>query len=172
MNTISKKLPDSTKVPLILLLGLATFHQISSANFIPVPYSRAAPIRFIEEPLQPCGPIFFAVGSSKIDSDQRACLEEIATVMRIYPDILLVVDGHSRPSERKAVAMARAEAARDYLVKEWSLDTKRLVVRNFGSGCLHESGELALDGRVEFSYLSEGKDVKTVQKRCKPRRKT
>lgn len=103
-----------------------------------------------EMPLSPCGPIFFPMNSARINNEHKACLDEIALRLQRDPRSSVVIDGHRDSSERVGISLTRANNARDYLVNEKGVDAARITVRNFGDTCPHESGDPALNRRVDF----------------------
>jgi hypothetical protein len=119
-------------------------------------------------PVSPCGPIFFPFNSARINNEHKACLDEIALRLQQDPRSSLVVDGHRDSSERVGISLTRANNARDYLVNEKGIDAARITVRNFGDTCPHESGDPALNRRVEFWLLPDGASIGGVDslKKC------
>src|SRR5260370_15392282 len=115
-------------------------------------------------PIVPCGPIFFPFNSARINNEHKACLDEIALRLQQDPRSSLVVDGHRDSTERVGISLTRANNARDYLVNEKGVDAARITVRNFGDTCPHESGDPALNRRVEFWILPEGATMAGVDK--------
>jgi flagellar motor protein MotB len=119
-------------------------------------------------PVVPCGPIFFPFNSARINNEHKACLDEIALRLQQDPRSALVIDGHRDSTERVGISLTRANNARDYLVNEKGVDAARITVRNFGDTCPHESGDPALNRRVEFWILPEGATIAGVDgmKKC------
>lgn len=65
--------------------------------------------------------VFFERGSAALDSESRRVLDqtkEIVTADICFRGTRLLISGHSDRGEREAIALKRAEAARDYLVKQ------------------------------------------------------
>jgi hypothetical protein len=120
------------------------------------------------KPMRPCGPIFFPFNSARVTNEHKACLDEIALRLQQDPRASVVIDGHRDSSERVGISLTRANNARDYLVNEKGIDANRITVRNFGDSCPHESGDPALNRRVEFWILPEGATIRDVDavKRC------
>lgn len=119
-------------------------------------------------PLSPCGPIFFPFNGARIDNQHKACLDDIALRLQSDPRAQLVIDGHRDSSERVGISLTRANNARDYLVNERGIDSARITIRNFGDTCPHESGDPALNRRVEFWIVPDGATVQGVDslKKC------
>jgi hypothetical protein len=119
-------------------------------------------------PMVPCGPIFFPFNSARINNEHKACLDDIALRLQQDPRASVVIDGHRDSSERVGISLTRANNARDYLVNEKGVDAARITVRNFGDTCPHESGDPALNRRVEFFILPEGATMAAVDamKKC------
>ncbi|PYP88747.1 MAG: hypothetical protein DMF61_06070 [Blastocatellia bacterium AA13] len=117
-------------------------------------------------PVTPCGPIFFKFNSARINNEHKACLDDIALRLQQDPRASIVVDGHRDASERVGISLTRANNARDYLVTEKGIDSARITVRNFGDSCPHESGDPALNRRVEFWLLPDGAKIEGIKKVC------
>jgi hypothetical protein len=119
-------------------------------------------------PMVPCGPIFFPFNSARINNEHKACLDDIALRLQQDPRASVVIDGHRDSSERVGISLTRANNARDYLVNEKGVDAARITVRNFGDTCPHDSGDPALNRRVEFFILPEGANMAGVDamKKC------
>jgi hypothetical protein len=126
------------------------------------------PVPEVINPLVPCGPIFFPVNSARINNEHKACLDDIALRLQSDPRSSVVIDGHRDSSERVGISLTRANNARDYLVNEKGIDSARITVRNFGDTCPHESGDAALNRRVEFYFLPAGASIDGIAnlKRC------
>ncbi|HKY05951.1 MAG TPA: OmpA family protein, partial [Blastocatellia bacterium] len=116
----------------------------------------------------PCGPIFFPLNAARIDNAHKACLDDIALQLQQDPRRSVVIDGHRDSSERVGISLTRANNARDYLVNDKGIDAARITVRNFGDTCPHESGDPALNRRVEFYIVPEGASIDDIAnlKRC------
>ncbi len=117
-------------------------------------------------PLSPCGPIFFKFNSARINNEHKACLDDIALRLQQDPRASVVIDGHRDASERVGISLTRANNARDYLVTEKGVDSARITVRNYGDTCPHESGDPALNRRVEFWILPDGARMESIMKKC------
>jgi hypothetical protein len=122
----------------------------------------------VPNPITPCGPIFFPFNSARITNEHKACLDEIALRLQQDPRASVIIDGHRDSSERVGISLTRANNARDYLVNEKGIDSNRITVRNFGDSCPHESGDPALNRRVEFWILPEGATIESIAnfKKC------
>ena len=114
----------------------------------------------------PCGPIFFKFNAARINNEHKACLDDIALRLQQDPRASIVIDGHRDASERVGISLTRANNARDYLVTEKGVDSARITVRNFGDSCPHESGDPALNRRVEFWLLPDGANIEGIKKVC------
>jgi len=119
-------------------------------------------------PVSPCGPIFFPYESARINNEHKACLDEIALRLQQDPRSSLVIDGHRDSKERVGLSLTRANNARDYLVNEKGVDAARITIRNYGDTCPHESGDPALNRRVEFWLLPDGAVISGIDplKKC------
>ena len=49
----------------------------------------------------------------------------------------------------------RSKKACDYLVQHNNVNSSRLILRDFGDTCPHETADKGLNGRVEFRYWRE-----------------
>jgi len=67
---------------------------------------------------------------TRVDNEAKACLDDIALNMQRSSDAKLVVVGHSDAAEKGAstAAATRAVNAKDYLVKDKSIDASRISV--------------------------------------------
>lgn len=122
------------------------------------------------KPLMPCGPLFFPVNSARINNEHKACLDDVALRLQQDPRASVVIDGHRDSKERVGISLTRANNARDYLVTEKGIDPARITVRNYGDTCPHESGDPALNRRVEVWIVPEGASVSDIDqlKKCAP----
>ncbi|HKV40507.1 MAG TPA: OmpA family protein [Blastocatellia bacterium] len=119
-----------------------------------------------DHPVTPCGPLFFPLNNARIDNQHKACLDDIALKMQQDPRSSLVIDGHRDSKERVGISLTRANNARDYLVNEKGIDSARITVRNFGDTCPYESGDQALNRRVELWYLAGCAKMADIPKKC------
>jgi hypothetical protein len=120
--------------------------------------------------IRPCGPIFFAFNSARINNEHKACLDDIALAMQQDPRLRLIADGHRDRSERAGISLTRLINAREYLVTEKGINPSRISIHNFGDTCPHQNGDPRLNGRVEFWLLPEGATASQIStlKRCAP----
>lgn len=88
---------------------------------------------------------------SRVGNVDKACLDDVAQRLSSDPRARVVVIGHSESGETaRGIAQRRAEAARDYLVKERSVDVSRITVR---------AGTGTDSRRVEVWFVPEGATV-------------
>jgi outer membrane protein len=78
----------------------------------------------------------FKFDSDELNLDAETLLDEVAVRLRQYPDVKLLVEGHTDASGDEAynvdLSQRRAQAAADYLVAE-GVDASRLQVKGYGS---------------------------------------
>ncbi|HXG63597.1 MAG TPA: hypothetical protein VNO70_00725 [Blastocatellia bacterium] len=80
----------------------------------------------------------------------------------------LVLDGHRDSAEPVGLSLTRLNLARWYMVEEKGIASNRIILRNFGNTCPHESGDRALNRRVEVWLLPKGARVDEIHalKKC------
>jgi uncharacterized repeat protein (TIGR01451 family) len=78
----------------------------------------------------------FAVNSHELTKHARQLLGEAAKIMRVHPDEMIHIYGHTDATgtrlDNQALSEARANAAFDYLVGELELQPDRFIVKGFG----------------------------------------
>ena len=78
----------------------------------------------------------FTFDSEELSSDAEALLDEVAARLQQYPDVNLLVEGHTDASGDEAynldLSQRRAQAAADYLIGK-GVDASRLQVEGLGS---------------------------------------
>ncbi len=104
----------------------------------------------------------FASGKSIIQPRSLPLLDQVARVLREHPEIERVrVEGHTddrgKAEANRALSQARAEAVRDYLVKQ-GVEGGRLEAKGFGPDRPVTSNKTAqgraTNRRVEFVIIS------------------
>lgn len=110
--------------------------------------------------------IFFETDEAKIKPESLPILDEVAAVLKDNPGILRVevqghTDGSGDPDYNKVLSQERAEAVRDYLIKQGKVDAGRLTATGFGSTkpLVKEATDedRAKNRRVEFMILETQK---------------
>ncbi len=108
------------------------------------------------------GTVYFATGKSVIQPRSFPLLDQIAKVLREHPEIERVrIEGHTddrgKADANRKLSQARAEAVRDYLVKQ-GVEVARLEAKGFGPDRPVASNETekgrATNRRVEFVITS------------------
>jgi hypothetical protein len=89
----------------------------------------------------------------------------VAIRLQSDPRSQVVIDGHRDSSERVGISLTRANNARDYLVNERGVDSARITVRNFSDTCPHDSGDAALNRRVEFWIVPGGANMSQIDQK-------
>jgi OOP family OmpA-OmpF porin len=79
----------------------------------------------------------FASGKAEVQGLYRAQLQELADFLKSHPNTTAVIEGHTDSSGsaalNKKLSQARAEAVKNYLIKEFSIESRRLSASGFGS---------------------------------------
>lgn len=115
--------------------------------------------------------VFFANGKATIRSNSFGLLDDIASVLNKYPEIVSVqVEGHTddrgNDASNLTLSQARAESVVSYLVDKGGVDAGRLVAKGFGETAPIASNDTA-DGRaqnrrVAFTILEQQARKATV----------
>jgi outer membrane protein OmpA-like peptidoglycan-associated protein/opacity protein-like surface antigen len=102
----------------------------------------------------------FPKNASRLNNVDKACLDDVDQRLKADPRARVVVIGHSDTKETsKNVAQARAEAVRDYLVRERGIDTARIEVRAATATAGADATGQAANRRVEVWFVPEGAAV-------------
>ena len=113
------------------------------------------------EPVKPAEAVSCTAGGfprnlSRLSNVDKACLDDVAQRLSSDPRAHVVVIGHADTKETVAgVDQKRAEAVRDYLVKERSIDLSRVTVRAAGKS-KPLGTDSAANRRVEIWFVPEG----------------
>jgi len=79
--------------------------------------------------------VTFAFNSDQITADERGALNEVADILRRYPDLRVEVAGHTdsvgNPSYNQGLSERRARAVLEYLVAD-GIDRSRMTARGYG----------------------------------------
>jgi outer membrane protein OmpA-like peptidoglycan-associated protein len=101
---------------------------------------------------------------SLVGNLDKACLDDVAQRLDADPRARVIIIGHADSRERPAtVAERRAEAVKDYLVRERSIDGSRITTRSVGATKPLDTGTdsaaQARNRRVEVWFVPEGATV-------------
>ena len=91
-------------------------------------------------------------GGTRLNNIDKSVLDDMATRMRQDPGSRLLIVGHAEQGERNpdVLSRKRAEAVKDYMVKERGIDASRIVTRGAGAG----GGR-----RAELTFVPDGADM-------------
>jgi len=99
---------------------------------------------------------------SRLNNVDKACLDDVASRLRQDPRSRVIVVGHADTTEKtpEVIARKRAEAVKDYLVKERGVDESRITVRSAAATKPVDTGTTvdarARNRRVEVIFVPEG----------------
>jgi outer membrane protein OmpA-like peptidoglycan-associated protein len=99
---------------------------------------------------------------ARLNNVDKACLDDTATRLKSDPRSRVIVVGYADAGERmpEVIARRRAEAVRDYLVKERGIEESRITVRSGAATKPLDSGTdaaaRARNRRVEIWFVPEG----------------
>ncbi|MEX1221716.1 MAG: OmpA family protein [Idiomarina sp.] len=77
----------------------------------------------------------FDTDGSKVDPKYHNQLENIAKYLRVHPEIIVTLEGHTdnaNPATAQAISQQRARSVADYLVTNFGVERSRLNVEGFG----------------------------------------
>jgi outer membrane protein OmpA-like peptidoglycan-associated protein len=115
-----------------MLLAQALFSPAATRSWGPEQPAAPSPARVIL-------PLHFAPGSAAISPASQADLEQLGRVLteRSYADYRIQLEGHAdsleAPQEAVALARARAEHVKQYLVQHFAIAHQRLLVQSAGA---------------------------------------
>lgn len=123
-------------------------------------------VRLIE-PAKPAEAVSCLAGGfprnlARITNVDKACLDDVAQRLKGDPRATVVVIGHadSRESSAQRISQQRANAVRDYLAQERSIETSRITVRSAAATKPLDTGAdtdaQARNRRVEVWFVPEG----------------
>jgi outer membrane protein OmpA-like peptidoglycan-associated protein/tetratricopeptide (TPR) repeat protein len=120
--------------------------------------------------------IFYDLDRFEIRKDARPALDELASLMRKYPEIKIITSSHcdSRASEayNKTLSLRRGESARSYLISK-GIPANRIKVEYYGktrllNRCFDDvpcsEADQQLNRRTEFDVILNG--VNLTQQNC------
>jgi opacity protein-like surface antigen len=98
---------------------------------------------------------------SRLTNVDKACLDDVAQRLSADPRARVIIIGHADSHEKSAdIAQRRADAVRDYLVNERSIEGSRVTTRSAGSTKMVATGSdpasQAQNRRVEVWFVPEG----------------
>jgi outer membrane protein OmpA-like peptidoglycan-associated protein/opacity protein-like surface antigen len=98
---------------------------------------------------------------SRLTNVDKACLDDVAQRLSADPRARVVIIGHADSHEKGAdIAQRRADAVRDYLVNERSIEASRVTTRSAGTTKMVATGSdaasMAQNRRVEVWFVPEG----------------
>jgi len=102
---------------------------------------------------------------ARLNNVDKACLDDVASKLRSDPRSRVVVVGHADSSERypEVTGRKRAEAVKNYLVKERGVDAARITAKSVGSTRPLDTGKSAAarakNRRVDVIFVPEGATV-------------
>lgn len=80
--------------------------------------------------------ILFATGKAELQPESRPVLKEIASTMKKYADLKILIEGHTdnvgAAASNLSLSDARAAAVKATLVSEFGLDAARITTKGFG----------------------------------------
>ena len=99
----------------------------------------------------------FPLNLSRITNVDKACLDDVAQKLGSDPRAHVVVIGHADSHEKSSViGQRRAQAVKDYLVKERSIDEGRVTARSAPADTGADAAAQAGNRRVEVWFVPEG----------------
>lgn len=91
----------------------------------------------LSPPQLPDSTVLFPQGSTKLDNIAKAKLDNIAALLKQFPDQAIVVEGHTdalgNAAINQRVGLKRAENVKQYLVKRHGIDPNRVSITSYGS---------------------------------------
>ena len=111
--------------------------------------------------------IYFDTNESTIKSESHSILNDVAATLRRQPELRKIrIDGHTdafgSDQHNEALALARAQAVRDFLIRA-GIDGRRLEARGQGESNVVGDGRsdsnAQLSRRVEFIILQRGRSA-------------
>ncbi|KQS31102.1 peptidylprolyl isomerase [Dyadobacter sp. Leaf189] len=104
--------------------------------------------------------ILFQAGSSTIDEQETASLEELAIIMQKNPDYVVEIAGYRSSEESEMTSAARIRNVIKYLNSQ-NIPILRIIEKDYGS--FRQAAEAERNRRVAFQFYSQSvKDVEKV----------
>ena len=80
--------------------------------------------------------ILFATGKADLQPESTPVLKEIASTLKKYPDLKILIEGHTdnvgQPASNLALSDARAAAVKAALTSQYGIDGARVTTKGFG----------------------------------------
>ncbi|MBE0503540.1 MAG: OmpA family protein [Desulfuromonadales bacterium] len=90
----------------------------------------------IEENVKIAIGVLFATGKADIKEDSTDDIKKLGVFMQTYPTTTTVIEGHTdsvgSAALNKELSQRRADAVRDYLIKNYSIDANRIKAVGYG----------------------------------------
>jgi flagellar motor protein MotB len=81
--------------------------------------------------------ILFKAGSTKVDNIAKAQLDQLALLLKQFPQETIILEGHTDNTgdeqQNRQVGLTRAESVKQYLVSRHSIDPNRMTLFSYGS---------------------------------------
>jgi outer membrane protein OmpA-like peptidoglycan-associated protein len=112
-----------------------------------------------------CDSAGFPRNLSRLNNIDKACLDDVASRLRQDPRARVIVVGHADSRERypEVIGRKRAEAVKEYLVKQRGVEEARVSVRSAAASKPADAGTSAQarakNRRVEVIFVPEGAQV-------------
>jgi outer membrane protein OmpA-like peptidoglycan-associated protein/opacity protein-like surface antigen len=113
------------------------------------------------EPVRPAEAVSCIAGGfprnlSRLNNVDKACLDDVAQRLSADPRARVIVIGHADSRETSRIGQRRAEAVRDYLTKERSIEGARITLRPAAVDAGADATARAGNRRVEVWFVPEG----------------
>ena len=86
---------------------------------------------------QPDGIILFPSGSTRVNNIAKAQLDDLALLLKQFPNQSIVIDGHTDSTgdeeSNLRIGLQRAESVKEYLVQRHGIDPARISTNSYGS---------------------------------------
>lgn len=80
--------------------------------------------------------VLFDTGKAAVKPEYRAEIEQVANFLKTYPNVNAEIEGHTDnigpESANQRLSQRRAEAVREYLIKEFAVDSARVKAAGYG----------------------------------------
>jgi OOP family OmpA-OmpF porin len=105
--------------------------------------------------------IRFRLGSTKITKGSSRALDEVASILKQNPDIIVEIGGHTdtmgKATVNRAISLNRAEEVKLYLVSQ-GVPASQMVTKGYGEvhpiASNRDAYGRAMNRRIEFKVLS------------------